>query len=154
LSKQAIRFLLASFVAASGVAYAHSELVGSIPADHAAVAAAPTQVMLQFSEAVRLTALAVQKEGQPKQSMGPLPADAAEHFMVSVPASGDGRYTVTWRALSDDSHVVAGEFSYMVGAAGAQTAAADAGHAGPADHAHMHMDHSGTDHHEGADHSN
>ena len=144
--RKQVAFLLASFVLASGAAYAHSELVGSIPADKAAVASAPKQVMLQFSEAVQLTALTVQKEGQSKQSVGPLPADAAEHFMVAVPSSGDGRYTVMWRALSDDGHIVAGEFSYAVGAAGTQPAA-------HGDHAQMHTDHAGADHHDEADHA-
>ena len=143
--RKQVACLLASFLVVSGAAYAHSELVGSIPADKAAVATAPKQVMLQFSEAVQLTALTVQKEGQSKQSMGPLPADAAEHFMVAVPSSGDGRYTVMWRALSDDGHIVAGEFSYAVGAAGAQSA-------GQGDHAHMPAGHAGEDHHDEADH--
>ena len=146
MKKQLVWFLAASFAAASGAAYAHSELVGSIPADKTAVTSAPSEVTLQFSEAVRLTALAVQKEGQAKQSVGPLPADTAEHFMVAVPSSGDGRYTVTWRALSDDSHIVSGEFTYIVGAAGA----AQTEHAA---HAHMPTAHSGADHHDEPGHA-
>jgi methionine-rich copper-binding protein CopC len=103
------------------LAYAHTELSGSMPADQAVLDAAPKEVMLHFSEPVRLTALSVQKQDESKQSLGPLPAEAGEHFMVDAPALGEGHYTVSWRALSEDTHVMTGEFSFAVGAGGAPT---------------------------------
>jgi methionine-rich copper-binding protein CopC len=80
--------------------------------------AAPKEVMLHFSAPVRLTALSLQKQGQSKQSLGPLPADASEHVSIAAPALSEGRYTVSWRALSADTHVMTGEFDFAVGAAG------------------------------------
>jgi methionine-rich copper-binding protein CopC len=48
---------------AANVAYAHSELSESVPADKAVLETAPHEVMLHFKEAVRLTALPLTKRG-------------------------------------------------------------------------------------------
>jgi hypothetical protein len=37
-------------------------------------------------------------------------------FAVALPATiGDGHYVVAWRALSEDTHVMNGEFMFTVG---------------------------------------
>lgn len=118
--------MLAALAAQS--ALAHTELAATVPADRATLAAAPENVELQFSEPVRLTALTVQKDGAAKQNLGPLPSGNSGKFSVALPAGlGDGHYVVGWRALSEDTHVMSGEFMFAIGAA----AAADAhtGHA-------------------------
>lgn len=97
--------------------YAHTELAESVPADGATVAAAPEKVELRFSEPVRLTALAVQQDGAQKQSLGPLPGATSASFAVALPALDEGHYIVTYRALSEDTHVVSGEFMFAVGSA-------------------------------------
>lgn len=140
-------------VLAAGAAqtvFAHAELSGSTPANCAMLEAAPENVTLNFSEPVRLTALSVQKDGAAKQSIGPLSAEALEQFVVAAPALEDGHYMVSWRALSQDTHVMSGEFMFAVGATGAHTqhtnCTADvdgheAGHAAaddPAEHAGGH----------------
>jgi methionine-rich copper-binding protein CopC len=113
-------------------AQAHTELTLSVPADGATVAVAPEKLELRFSEPVRLTALAIRKGDAPKQDLAPLPAGDNAQFAVALPAALDvGHYAVTWRALSEDTHVVSGEFTFTVGAgAGVE---ADAGHAAPPD---------------------
>lgn len=103
---------------AAQAAIAHTELSESAPANHAMLEGAPEDVMLHFSEPVRLTALTVQKSGASKQSLGPLPGENSERFVVATPMLTDGHYTVSWRALSEDTHVISGEFMFMVGAAG------------------------------------
>jgi methionine-rich copper-binding protein CopC len=110
--------LIAIAGAAAQLAFAHAELSDSSPADRAMVESAPENVTLQFSEPVRLTALAIQKDGDQKRNLGPLSAETSETFAVAVPTLEDGHYTVTWRALSDDTHVMTGEFMFMVGATG------------------------------------
>jgi copper transport protein len=99
-------------------ALAHTELTKTIPEDRAVIEAVPADVELQFSEPVRLTALSVQKDGAPKQSLGPLPTEMTEHFSVALPALDGGHYVVSWRALSEDTHIMSGEFMFAVGAAG------------------------------------
>jgi methionine-rich copper-binding protein CopC len=135
--------LIALVAGAAQTAFAHAELSGSTPASCAMLESAPENVTLNFSEPVRLTALSMQKDGAAKQSLGPLPSEALEQFVVAAPALQDGHYKVSWRALSEDTHVMTGEFMFMVGAAGdhAQhmncTADADShepGHAAEGDH--------------------
>jgi copper transport protein len=125
---------------AAQAALAHTELAESVPADGAVVAAAPEEVQLRFSAAVRLTALAVQMDGTRKQSLGPLPAETAERFEVALPALDEGHYVVSWRALSEDTHVMSGEFMFVIGAGGHGQETNHAGahgveHAMPAGHA-------------------
>jgi methionine-rich copper-binding protein CopC len=123
-------------------ALAHTELAETVPADRAVVQAAPDHVQLRFSEPVRLTALSVQKDGQPKRSLGPLPAETAERLTIALPALDDGHYVVTWRALSEDTHVMSGEFMFAVGSTGShdEHMSREAEHAreqpGHADHDH------------------
>lgn len=129
-------------------ALAHTELAETVPADRAVVAAAPENVQLRFSEPVRLTALAVQQDGAAKQSLGPLPAATTEEFSVALPALGDGHYVVTWRALSEDTHVMSGEFMFAVGPEGAHEAHMNHGAAQADEHGeHASQDHHDQDHH-------
>lgn len=107
---------LAALLAQS--ALAHTELAASTPANHATVASAPESVELKFSEPVRLTALTIQPEGAAKQSLGPLPSATTANFSITLPKLGNGSHVVTWRALSEDTHVMQGEFMFVVGAAG------------------------------------
>jgi methionine-rich copper-binding protein CopC len=116
----------------STAAFAHSELTASVPADKASVAAAPKELTLTFSEPVRLTALAVSGGGSQKQ-LGPLPTQGQKEFSIASPDLAQGEYTVSWRALSKDAHVMTGQFTFAVGqpaAAGASHEAHGAGHAG------------------------
>ena len=107
------------------LALAHTELTSTVPADHATVATAPANVELKFSEPVRLTALTIQQGDAEKRSLEPLPSAASGSFAVALPAGlAAGTYVVAWRALSEDTHVVTGEFTFAVGAA----ADAHAGH--------------------------
>ena len=122
---------LAAFAAQS--ALAHTELSSTVPADRATLAAAPENVELKVSEPVRLTALTIQQGDGAKQSIGPLPPGNSATFAVALPAGlGEGHYVVTWRALSEDTHVVSGEFMFAVGtAAGADAHATHSPAAAP-----------------------
>lgn len=106
-----------------GAALAHTELKATVPADHAMIADAPENVELTFSEPVRLTALAIQRDGEQRQSLGPLPSELTASFAVALPTViADGHYVVSWRALSEDTHVMSGEFMFAVGAEGGHDA--------------------------------
>lgn len=99
---------------ASAAAQAHTELSSSMPADKAVLSSAPQQVMLHFSEPVRLTSLSLGKASGGKQDLGPLPAESNANFSVAAPELTAGDYVVAWRALSKDSHVMTGEFAFKV----------------------------------------
>jgi len=108
-------------------ANAHSDLVGTTPADGAVIADAPASITLQFNE-------------EPLDSMvdvvitdaaGAVVAmDAAEaagtEVLVPWPGSlGAGDYTVAYRVVSADGHPVTGTFTFTyTGDASAATAPA------------------------------
>ena len=128
---------MAAFLA--GGALAHTQLIETVPADRSVIESAPENVELTFSEPVRLTALSIQMDGAQKQSLGPLPSQTTEKSSVALPAMlDDGHYVVTWRALSQDTHVVSGEFMFAVGSEGSHDshvshqAAPEGQHHGPA----------------------
>ncbi len=111
------RYLIALALAgiAAPAAFAHTELARTVPADAEVVESAPEQIELEFSAAVRLTALTVQQTGGEKRSLGPLPGEMTEAFDIALPVLDDGHYVVSWRALSEDTHVMTGEFMFVIG---------------------------------------
>jgi methionine-rich copper-binding protein CopC len=96
------------------VAHAHTELSSSTPADEAVLGAAPEEIALHFSEPVRLTSLSIESVASGEQALGPLPSSANEEFAIESPSLSNGRYVVSWRALSADTHVMTGKFSFTV----------------------------------------
>ena len=104
--------VLSAFV--STVAYAHAELSSSMPADKAVLESAPQQIMLHFSEPVRLTAVSVEGTDAEKHDLGPLSSAMSANFSLAVPVLSPGNYVVSWRALSGDTHVMRGEFAFRV----------------------------------------
>jgi methionine-rich copper-binding protein CopC len=112
--KGLISSVAALLVLASSATYAHTELEASMPADKAVLDQAPKEIVLTFSEAAKLTAVAIQKAGGAKQDVGPLPSDPSEKFTLAAPALMAGEYVISWRALSDDMHVASGEIHFQV----------------------------------------
>jgi methionine-rich copper-binding protein CopC len=130
--------LSAALVAAA--ALAHTELSQTVPADKAVLETAPKEVMLHFTEAVRLTSVALRKDGDAVAELGPLPAGKSQHFAVPARELSAGAYTVEWRALSDDGHALRGAFGFTVGTA-SSAAVQQSPHADSSDHA-QHSEHS------------
>jgi methionine-rich copper-binding protein CopC len=100
------------------IAYAHAHLKMSTPADASVVTASPGSIVLKFSEAARLTAAWIQKDEGPKQQLTPLPDKPAVEVSLALPALQPGTYVVSWRALSDDGHVVPGQIHFTLSAHG------------------------------------
>jgi methionine-rich copper-binding protein CopC len=97
---------------------AHAVLDHSVPAARSTVRAAPKEVTLKFTQRLEPAFSSVQvldAEGKRVDS-GDSRVDAADpaSLRVSVPALSSGRYRVTWRVLSIDTHVTKGEFSFDV----------------------------------------
>jgi copper transport protein len=104
------------------VVLAHAELVGSEPADGAVLATAPDRVRLYFSEPIErdFYGLAVYTSGRERidRRDARIPANNIQSLEVGLNDAGPGVYTVVWRALSIDGHVVRGAFAYSVGVPG------------------------------------
>ena len=115
LSAIAIAFCLGSALT-SLPAYAHAELVRSIPAAGSTVSSPPPALTLVFSEAIVLHFSHVQVRtadgaavaiGKPR----PGPRDG---LVASLPGLRAGVYIVTWHAVSADTHRTQGRFTFTV----------------------------------------
>jgi methionine-rich copper-binding protein CopC len=95
-------------------ANAHAHLQTSSPADNSVITSTPSNLVLNFSEAARLTALSLQKDNEPKQSMKPLPTAAAQQISIPLPSLAPGVYAVIWRVVADDGHVMSGALHFTL----------------------------------------
>jgi methionine-rich copper-binding protein CopC len=119
------RLLLAVLALAGGQppapGFAHSLLVRSQPGRGATVARAPERVRLWFSERLEpaYATLSVWSEAGARVDAGDAAVDAADTAVLSVgtPNLPPGRYTVRYRVLSVDAHIVASSFAFTVKAA-------------------------------------
>jgi copper transport protein len=109
-------------IALVATAHAHAHLTQSTPADATVVTASPPNIVLRFSEPARLMVAWIQRAEEPKQKLTPLPDKAAGEVTVALPPLKPGAYVVSWRALSDDGHVMPGQIHFTLSA----PAAADA----------------------------
>ncbi len=103
------------------IAAAHSLLVRSEPARRATVTRAPERVRLWFNERLEpaYSELSVWSEAGKQVDAGDAEVDASDPALLSVgtPNLGAGRYTVRFRVLSVDGHVVESSFTFTVKAA-------------------------------------
>jgi len=107
------------------IASAHAHLQKSSPADGSVITTTPSKLLLSFSEAARLTALSIQKGNEPRQSLKPLPSTAAPQISVPLPQLTPGTYSVNWRVVSDDGHMMSGTLHFTLAPDHATDRAAD-----------------------------
>ncbi len=119
-----------ALVAIAVTANAHAHLQKSSPVDNSVISTSPSSLVLNFSEAARLTALSIQKDSEPPQNLKPLPTTAAQQISVPLPQLTPGTYSVSWHVLSDDGHVMTGTLHF--------TLAAEHATDHPADHSVQH----------------
>ena len=107
-------------LASAGTALGHAVLASSSPAADTRLAAAPEQVTLTFSEPVEIVQSedidVVDAEGNDVTG-GPATNDAQAR-VVEIPLRpglADGTYTVRYKVVSSDSHVIGGVLVFGVG---------------------------------------
>ena len=104
--------VLLAFVAVR--AQAHAKLKTSNPKEGAVVTVMPASISLTFSESARITAVSIQKDEEPKQTLT-APTTTGEQISVEVPKLTAGSYTLTWRVAStDDNHIMSGALHFNV----------------------------------------
>jgi copper transport protein len=99
-------------------ASAHALLLRTDPSAQSTVPTSPSAVHLFFSESVEVGAGDVRVydvNGTRVDTNHITRADGNREVIVGVPHLDDGTYTVTWRAVSADSHPVRGGFVFYVG---------------------------------------
>ncbi len=96
----------------------HLKLDKSDPAKDAALSSAPTAVNLWFSQAVELPATKVTLTNSAKQVIATKALQNAENGAVVAAIDAPlaaGSYTVSWRTMAKDGHVIKGDFDFSVG---------------------------------------
>lgn len=115
--RTALLALLLSAAAALPAA-AHTRLERSWPADGDTLRAAPAELRLLFSQPVATTYTQLVLRGPDGRpiDLPPLAPDSARRtFAAPVPALHvDGRYTVEWRTVAGDGHVITGTFAFWL----------------------------------------
>ena len=95
--------------------FAHTLLESSAPAANARADAPVEEIVLEFADAVRLTAVTLSDASAASKALGAVPTDTAARFVIEVrePLAA-GEYVITWRAVGADTHVVSGEIPFRV----------------------------------------
>ncbi len=112
-----IAVLLLSFAVAPD-ANAHAQLVKSEPAQRAVVTDAPPRVVLWFNEEIEgdyASLSVVDGTGKPVTDTKPaVAADDPTSLPLTLPTLAPGKYTVKYRVLSVDGHVIEASYDFTV----------------------------------------
>ena len=112
--------LLAALCAlATQSALAHGKLLSSTPANGSAVATAPAEIRMQFSEPIEIAFTSVKLLILPEASeVATLKARAdkadARAAVVPLPGLASGVYRAQWSTMGHDGHPVKGEIAFTV----------------------------------------
>lgn len=112
--------LTGAMLAAAPHSALHLELTKSEPAKGATLTQSPSAIQLWYSQepqvkltTVKLTGPAGELDLKPVTVVG----EDGKHLSAPVPgALAPGAYTVAWRTLARDGHVVNGEFGFSIAA--------------------------------------
>ena len=100
------------------VAMAHAALVKSDPPRRATLSAPPKQIQLWFNEKIEGSYASVTVRDSNKNSITENTpesvADDPKSVVLSLPPIESGRYTVHYRVMSVDGHVIESSFDFSV----------------------------------------
>jgi copper resistance protein C len=117
---RAITAILALMLMSVSPVWAHTGLVSSDPADGSVLQVAPTQVVLEFNEALLddTVSVAIRDAQDTVVRSGEVRAEGA---VVTAPWPADlpdGEYRLAYRVVSADGHPVSGEIGIVLNLAG------------------------------------
>jgi copper transport protein len=95
-------------------AEAHAHLLQTTPADGSVLTEAPPSFTLLFNEPAQLTALNIQKDDEAPQKIGGLAGAASARWVIAAPKLAPGSYTLSYRVLSEDSHIMSGSIKFRL----------------------------------------
>jgi copper transport protein len=96
-------------------ALAHASLTGKSPSYRERVSASPPAVVLRFDQAIEFLPKAIAVlDGRGKNVAGETRL-RSRSLVAALPRLPRGPYTVRWRAMSNDGHVVSGVYTFGVG---------------------------------------
>ena len=110
---------------------AHSPLVSSSPKNGETLGPPPTEIVMEFKSPAKLIKVVLTKpsDKQEQSLMGRLfGADNSEsvslgtsflmtidkHQVIPLPPLEQGRYSLAWRAMGEDGHVIKGDLTFTI----------------------------------------
>ena len=114
-----LALLICVMGATATAASAHTELLKSNPADGSTLSSVPAVITLTFNEPVLdqgASIVAKAADGTAIRLDAVTVADA-EVGATWPQTAGEGRYTISWRAVADDGHPVTGSFVFTIAGA-------------------------------------
>lgn len=114
--------LASALLAVFGSAWSHAALIKSVPGNREVLEQAPTHLLLRFNEKVeaKFSRVSLEDAQGQTQALGTPAASADDPYQLETPvtsALAAGKYTVRYRVLSQDGHVVERAFAFTVKAA-------------------------------------
>jgi copper transport protein len=112
--RRALLVALLVALAAPAEAFAHASIESASPSYRERLDASPRRIVLHFDQTVEVLPGAIHVlDAQGKNVAGPAHA-ITRGLEAPVPHLGRGPYTVRWKALSNDGHVVNGVYTFGV----------------------------------------
>ena len=115
LIKMSASLALAAFVSST---FAHAKLQNSTPANGATLSPAPSELRLEYNEAIEPAMSSVKVMGPDGRPVTIEKAEAAKNddkvLVVKVPPLPAGAYRVEWSAMGHDGHHTKGTVNFTV----------------------------------------
>ena len=125
------KLLLAVLLIFPSASIAHSPLASSSPQDGETLNVPLTEIVMIFKLPAKLTKVALSKQpSKPERSLfggifGSNKGEAVllgtdfllivnKRQLIPLPALEDGSYSFSWRAMSEDGHVIKGNFNFNI----------------------------------------
>lgn len=128
--------LILTWLVLAGTALAHASLVESDPAEGSALDASPPKIKLTFNEQVEadFSGIAVYDQSGARVDLGDsrVAPDNVQRVEVGLKPLTTGYYTVSWKVVSADGHLVKGAYTFAIGHPAGAAQAVDAATPGAA----------------------
>lgn len=101
-------------LSASANLLAHGMMSGTYPENGAMMMSQAERVEMHFNSPVKVVSLkVVGDDGQSVAIKFDRNAPATEHFVTNLPKLDPKNYTVHWKAMGEDGHVMNGSYGFM-----------------------------------------
>ena len=102
-------------IVALSPAIAHTAVRETSITDNATLAASPASFTVTFSAAARLANVTLTNAAGREMALNYIPPRAAAaSFAIPLPALPPGAYTISWRTMANDGHVMPGAIHFTV----------------------------------------
>ncbi|MGJ8647668.1 MAG: copper resistance CopC family protein [Marinomonas colpomeniae] len=113
MNKFKIAFSVFVMTAAFNV-FAHGKMATTFPEDGTMLMAQAEKVEIHFNKPMKVVSLkVVGSNGKPVAIKFDRKAAAVEHFKAAVPTLAEDTYTVHWKAMGEDGHMMKGSYGFM-----------------------------------------